>query len=381
MNMPTLSARPPVTANYDFFVAELHRLAQRIASGDVQVDAALNQLLTQLQAHADPRCTGLYVFGSALAQRLAGDLAQDANLYLRRFDVPQIELFNLLGRCMPIVALATQVANNALAQAMQGQAHPIVIDIGIGTGRQVAALMEGLAAQGQLPKQMTVIGVEPAAEALAAARSALFASASRLGTTLRFHGFAACSETLSDVDWQALEALCVTRPVVNAAFALHHIADDAQGHCQRNRVLGRLHALEPLCLVLSEPDVDHLEPRFGARFENCFAHFGAVFQLLDVLDLAQHERDALKVGFFGREIHDILGTPEAQRRERHETAAAWLQRLQATGFEVQPAANGLPASSHAAVLAVKDGQRVVLMAGGESVVSVMVAKPRAASTR
>ncbi len=371
----TVQQTPTDSTSFDQLERELHQLAQHVNSGDAQAEAALQQLLARLQAHADPRCTGLLVFASALAQRLSGGQAQDANLYLRRFEVPQIELFNLLGRCMPMARLATQVANDALVQAMQGQLHPVLVDIGIGTGRQMVALMEALASAGQLPRQMTVVGIEPAAQALNAARSLLFETAARLGTQLHFHGFAACSEALNGADWQALQAICITRPFINAAFALHHIADDARGLDQRGRVLRHLHALDPACLVLSEPDVDHLQPRFLARFENCFRHFGAVFKLLDELDLWQHERDALKVGFFGREIYDILATPEHQRRERHETTSAWLQRLGQAGFVAQAITSALPASSHPAVTVQAQGTCAVLKAGGEPLVSVLVAAP------
>ncbi len=343
---------PTDCADFEHFERELHQLAQTIDNGDAKAEAALQQLLVRLQAHADPRCTGLLVFGSALAQRLSGGQLQDANLYLRRFEVPQIELFNLLGRCMPMAGLATRVANDALAQAMQGQLHPVVVDIGIGTGRQMVALMEGLAAAGRLPRQMTVVGIEPAAQALDAARNALFQTAARLGTKLSFHGFAACSEALSSDDWQALEVLCVTRPLINAAFALHHIADDAQGQDQRGRVLKRLHALDPVCLVLSEPDVNHLEPRFGARFENCFRHFGAVFKLLDGLDLSQPERDALKVGlFWARDPrhpgHARTAAPRKARNHHRLAAAAGPGRFRRPG-RCQRAATQQPPRGHRA---------------------------------
>ena len=361
------------TPRHADLVRELHEAAALVDAGDATADAALRRLMASLQAHPDPRCTGLYVFAAALAQRLAGAAQQIANLYLRRFEVPQIQLFNLLGRHLPMAAMATRIANDALAAAMAGQAHPTLIDVGIGTGRQFALLLGELAQAGALPRRLTVIGIEPSRSALDQARATLAAVAAGLGVELQFHAHAASAEALSDADWQAIADACTERPLINAAFALHHIADDAQGAEQRSAVLRRLRQLDPACLLLAEPDVDHVEPRFLPRFANCFAHFGAVFAALDALPLTQAERDALKVGFFGREIADILASPEAQRSERHEPAARWQRRLQAAGFALQPASRPLPVDDSACALASQRPGHVAIQAGGTSVVAVFVA--------
>lgn len=361
------------------FAVALHDIAQRIGAGDAAAGPALRRLLAEMQAHPDPRCTGLVVFGAAMAQRLADGSGAEANLYLRQFEVPQIHLFNLLGRAVPFVGLATRIANDAIAAAIDGIAHPTLIDVGIGTGRQFALLIDELAAAGRLPQALTVIGIEPSAWALDEARATLEAAATRHGLPLQFFGFSASAEALEDTDWAFIAAACSAAPVVNASFALHHIADDADGRDLRNTVLRRLQALAPRQLVLAEPDVDHLEPRFFQRFQNCFAHFGAVFRTLDALPLDQADRDALKVGFFGREIADILSTPEARRSERHESAASWAQRLATTGFALLPAPQPLPASPSAAVAVVHRGQRMALQAGDEPVVAIFCAAPRAAA--
>lgn len=359
----------------------LHNVAARVGADDALARPALRALIGQLQSHPDPRCTGLLVFASAMARRLACDTLDQANLYLRQFEVPQIQLFNLLGRHLPMAALATRVANDAIAHAIAGQAHPVLVDVGIGTGRQVISLLGDLAAAGRLPARLTVIGIEPSVTALSEARAALSALAAGLGVELDFQAHACAAEALTDADWRDMARVCsvASRPVINAAFALHHIADDAQGREQRNAVLHRLRALDPLCLVLGEPDVDHMEPVFLQRFRNCYAHFSAVFGVIDDLPVSQAERDALKVGFFGREIDDILSTPEAQRSERHESAASWFQRLAATGFRVRRPACPLPDSAHPGVEVALCGARTVIRAGGETVVSVIIAEPVGAS--
>jgi hypothetical protein len=183
------------------------------------------------------------------------------------------------------------------------------------------------------------------------------------------------AEALTTADWQAIRAACSDRPAINAAFALHHIADDPQGRDQRSAVLARLHALQPRCLVLAEPDSDHLEPRLQARFGNCFRHFGAVFAALDALPLEQADRDALKVGFFGREVADILGPDERQRSERHESADSWTRRLVQAGFNLRVPQQPLPASGHVAVSVALNGARAEIAAAGVPVVAVFVAEP------
>lgn len=376
---------PVVIATPDFvsLEARLHGLARAIAADEPAAEPALRALLDDIGRSADPRAVGLYVFAGALARRLSGATQEQANLYLSRFEVPQIHLFNLLGRAVPFVGLATTIANDAIVRAIGDARDATVIDVGIGTGRQMGHLIETLAAGDCPPASLTVIGIEPAEWALDDARRQVEQAGRLHGIEVRFVAFAGTAEALGSAEWRRMQASCRGPVVVNASFALHHIADD-QGRDQRNRVLARLHRLQPTLLVLSEPDVDHLEPGFYERFRNCYAHFGAVFRTLDRLALEQADRDALKVGFFGREIADILSTPEAERSERHECAAAWLKRLSATGFDVR-VEGGLPpvpANACQAVRLARRAYHVSIDAIDEPVVSVFTAVPvRAGTTR
>ena len=97
--------------------------------------ATSHSLLEAVRRDDDPRAVGYYVFGAALARRLSKDAAEEANLYLNRFDVPQIHLFNLLAHEVPQVGLTTVIANRCIAGAIEGSAHPTVIDVGIGTAQ------------------------------------------------------------------------------------------------------------------------------------------------------------------------------------------------------------------------------------------------------
>src|SRR5881394_793759 len=62
-----------------------------------------------------------YMFASALCTRLGDERARDVNLYLRSFELPQIQLFNLMATRLPIVGLARQVANVLLERHLAGQ--------------------------------------------------------------------------------------------------------------------------------------------------------------------------------------------------------------------------------------------------------------------
>ena len=90
----------------------------------------------------------------SLNQTLAVGLA---NLYLSRFEVPQIHLFNVLGRAVPFVGLATRISNDAIMQALAAQLRPTLIDVGIGTGCQACLLLDSLAQPGRLPRRLTVM--------------------------------------------------------------------------------------------------------------------------------------------------------------------------------------------------------------------------------
>lgn len=378
--LPTTAQSTP-DASHEQLVAALRDVARQIDASDAGADAALRALMQRLDGHADARAVGLYVFAAGMARRLSGQAAAEANLYLGRFEVPQIHLFNLLGRAVPFVGLATRIGNDAILAAMAGQARPTLLDVGIGTGRQTVVLLEAMAAAGRLPRQLTVIGIEPSDWALDEARQHIEATAERLGTSVLFFGVVGTAESLGDADWHRVALACTARPVVNASFALHHIADDAGGRDRRDAVLARLHALKPRLLVLAEPDVDHREPGFLARFENCLRHFGAVFATLDRLPLAQADRDALKVGFFGREIADILGHPETQRSERHESSVSWARRLLAAGFRLRPATGLADEQAVPGVVAVRErAGRVSLDAQDEPVVAIFMAEPVPAAT-
>lgn len=293
----------------------------------------LNRLLDKLNDDNHFNAVNYLVFARAIAQRLAGSIAAKANLYLEQYDLPQIHLFNLLAEDVPLVSTVSQLVTNLLADICQQQEEVTFIDIGIGTGRQVVDLLTQLGRDRLLPKRFVVIGIEPSQWSLDLARQNCKEAAFKLGVEMKFVPLCKGIEELTPREWEYLKQSC-QNPAINASFALHHISD-INGRDVRTLVLQRLRSLNPALMVLSEPNVNHLEQDFSQRFYNSWQHYGTTFRLIDSLSLKQRDKNALKAGFFGREIIDVLAVSEENRTERHEDTSSWLHRLKASSFQIK----------------------------------------------
>ena len=323
------------------------------------------------EAGSDPEGLQDYIFASALSRRLDPARSAEINLYLQQFELQQISLFNLLAEHLPSVRLSVEVANEILAGFLAGWDEVALLDLGIGTGRQEAAVLRELASRGQLPRRLTVFAVEPDAASLRAAEAALRATADELGVELEFHALNLIAEELRDEHW-ALFGSARGPLVMHAAFAAHHILDRGNGYCARTEFFRRLRQLGPLAVVLCEPSSDHHTHLLGERFENCWRHFGLTFDLVDRAGLPAREAASIKM-FFAREIQDILGNAEETRCERHESASAWVDRLRRAGF-VPYGDFVLPDRIRHEVVAVKPREGYVGMDySGETLVAVICA--------
>jgi len=347
-----------------------------IADGQTEAaERALRIVLENVGDDRGPAAVETLIFGAALARRLSPRAVETANLYLTNYDVPQIRLFNLLARHVPTVFLASEVANELLVRACAEQAHPILIDVGIGTGRQMVAVLEALAAHDRRPSAITIIGIEPAKSALDLAAAQIADVATKHGLAVQFIPILGTAESLSADEWNKL-ARESTGAIINASFALHHIAD-VDGKDARTRVLRCLRGLSPSLIVLSEPNSNHHEPAFAKRYANCRHHFSTAFRVIDAQPIDAADRDALKVCFFGREIADILGNTEDQRSERHELTSSWRTRLWEAGFVSLPAAALPSPAGRGSVDVVPTDGAVGLAFEGELMVSVLCAGPGA----
>lgn len=272
------------------------------------------------------------LFLQPLLKRVHGEAhAEWKNLYLSDFEMNQIRLFDLMANKMPLVSSAGLIANTLLVNAIKDQEKATVLDVGIGSGQQMVRLIHQLANESSAIKSLRIVGIEPAAASLAdAERNVKEVGASR-EIDVEFMGFNRCSEDLDNQDWRAIRAAAEFL-VINEAFALHHVRSSASSSDLKHETLVRLKALNPKLFVLSEPNSDHHTGDYAQRFENCWNHFGLVFDVVDRIDAKDEEKQALKLHFFAREIEDILGTDDELRSERHETVDMWLTRLRLAGF-------------------------------------------------
>ncbi|MGE4288572.1 MAG: GRAS family protein [Salinivirgaceae bacterium] len=246
------------------------------------------------------------------------------NIYLKKYEVSQIELFDMLIKKFPFVTISQQIVNGAILNEMQDCSEVTIIDIGIGQGTQMANLIE-LATDLPVLKKLHVVGIEPSADALANAENNLKLLGESAPFTIHFYGVNAFAENF-DFKIPAPEG---DKIIVNASLALHHI----QTSENRFATLQKIKNLKPDAFFLIEPNVDHFEPNFYRRFQNCYQHFYSIFQVIDKLDLKPDYKNAFKL-FYGREIEDIIGKQDSSRFEKHEPAFRWIEKLNQAGFKL-----------------------------------------------
>ena len=350
--------------------ADLTALADHIAAGDLPAARAqLDALLATLAGRADPAALQAQIFAGAMAGTLGADAAAQANLYLRDYALSQIRLFDLLAGAVPLVSVAREVGNRMALDHLRGHDEAVLIDIGIGSGTQEAALVEALGALPDGPRRLTVYGVEVSADSLDVAEAQLAAAGARAGVEVRLHKWAQPADQLTEAQWAELRAAPGPK-VALSSFAFHHIGEGDNGEA-RDGVLRRLRAAGVGAVVLTEPDSDHLQDSYTGRLAQAWRHFGATFGVIDALDIDGSDRAALKALFFGREIADILGTVHGARAERHEGHATWLRRLHAAGFTPAARAAWLE-GIHAPVITICSvDEHVQVGHGGVGIVAVL----------
>jgi hypothetical protein len=248
------------------------------------------------------------------------------NIYLGKYDTSQIQLFNTLIEKFPFVKFSQQITNNAIVEEMQGCAEVTIMDIGIGQGTQVLNIIS-LATKLPELKNLHVVGIEPFAEALYKAEVSILSLNGKMPFEISFTGI---HDSVENVDFSSIKNMG-GKVIVNASLALHHIQSDSL----RKDTIAKVKAMNPSAFILIEPNVNHYEPDFYARFVNCYKHFYHIFQVIDRIEnIGNMEKNALKL-FFGREIEDIIGKDEKDRFEKHELATSWIDRLNECNFSIK----------------------------------------------
>lgn len=287
--------------------------------------------------------------------------------------------FRLLIQETPLVRFGHLGANMVIDHATHDHAALHIIDLGIGHGLQWDDLLVRLAARSVRPRvRITGIdlpspGVSPT-EALERTGARLAGLAASLGIAFSFEAIASAVETVERPLTQPGETM-----IVNAALALHHVADgDAVTDVALSRrvLLARLASWRPALLTLIEPDAAHNELPFAQRVIEARRHYGLVFDVF--AHLFPHdpaERRTLEHAFFGNEILNVVASEGAARVERHDRIDTWCRKMSEAGF--QALSLGALAASHATALALtgpftveRRGPALALCFGGQSVIGV-----------
>lgn len=255
------------------------------------------------------------------------------NIYLGKYEISQIQLFNILIEQFPFVKFTQQITNNTIVEAMAGNTEVTLMDIGIGQGTQVMNII-GLAKSVVGLEKLHVVGIEPFGDALQMAEKNIMA----MNESTPFEiTFTAIHDGVENVDFAVFKNL-PGKIIVNASLALHHIQSDAK----RSEAIAKVKSLNPVAFFLIEPNVNHFETDFYSRFQNSYRHFSHIFQVIDRIEnISNSDKNALKL-FFGREIEDIIGKDEKDRFEKHEPATHWINRLKMNSFSVKSGVFKLP---------------------------------------
>lgn len=313
-------------------LTQLYHLAQAMPDALTEDDKAeLNNIYRESITDLDnPAMLFIYTLSKAMMKHFAEEQSQE-HIYLQRFEIPQIRLFELLIQQFPLANLSQHCTNTLLIDALAQHTHPVLMDIGIGTGFQVTTIIEGLAKKsGSKVQTLTIVGIEPFADALIIAQENIQRVGEQVPFEVKLTTKVGFIEQLSLIDLNQMLPTGHDGLYVNASFALHHI----QQRAKRKMVFEILKVLEVDAFVLSEPNSDHFETNYSKRFQNCVNHYGALFRIIDTLPITATEKAALKL-FFSREIDDVLGNSEAVRVEKHYATAQWVELFAETGFQLQ----------------------------------------------
>jgi hypothetical protein len=274
---------------------------------------------------------------------------------------------------LPTVAMAGCIANEWLCHHLAGLDEAVLLDIGLGTGRQGVDLLRRLGAREDRPRHLTVIAVEPDAVSLRTAEHNLLEAAQTYGLDVHVLAFHSLVEELEPSFWPIVAAMPGTL-LVHSAFALHHVRGKVADDEARDGVLRRLRMLEPKALILVEPSLDVSTSDPEQRFRQGWRYVGLTFQLVDRLALPQEDRDAIR-RFLVRELEAVLDDSDDSRSKRYEHVRGWWRRLARAGFARDDVPTSLDLGSHPQMQPRRYPGYVGLDVSDETLVAVLCATP------
>lgn len=258
------------------------------------------------------------------------------NLYLgARPPGAQLRAFELLRLRTPLIPFAYAAANKALLHELPLDSEVTLIDVGIGRGGQVRALLRNPVAR-RCISRLHVIGVEPDSDAesehgaLELAGRQVLETAAEVGVQATFTPIAKRAELLRQADFPQMRG----RVLANAAFAVHHVVQSNRLELDRRGVLELLYGLGAETVVLTEPDTDHVEDRLPLRLLYAYRHYRSVAACLDAT-LAASDAQLVWTEFFAPEVRNVIGHDGNGRTERHELSGTWARHLESAGWRVE----------------------------------------------
>lgn len=274
-----------------------------------------------------------HIIAESLFRRLDSTLIEGRNIYVQKFDIPQIEMFYKMAQAYPQIYASHQVANQYLADRLRDLREVTYFDIGVGRGVQLQDLVTRLMLdQTSRVERMKVVALDPDPQNLDDTRDQLAAMQSALPFDIDFVPLCTVFEQLEPEMLEQIGEEARGGLAINAAYALHHTEHPLGDQDFRTELLQRLGRMRPRIFTLIEPSSDHDTESLVRRFHNCWQHFGTVFELIDESGLSPSERFHVKETFFGREIRDMFGASDRFRCERHEPYETWMLRLEKAGF-------------------------------------------------
>ena len=281
-----------------------------------------------LDGHAEDSEKFLSTLFLKALKKYVGNFSIDEHIYLKKYEMPQIQLFNILIKQFPFVKYSQEITNTLITRYLKNTEEAIVIDIGIGQGVQIKNLLQKSKELTNL-KCLHIIGIEAIPDALNIAGKSIEDISKDLPFDVKFTGLNALIENFDFSSLKSIIDRIGAKVIVNSSLTLHHI----QKLEERNLIIQKIRSLNPEVFFLIEPNVDHYEPNFYRRFHNCYQHFYHVFKVIDQLPIENTDKNGLKL-FFGREIEDIIGTGGSERYEKHEPAFRWIEKLKNNDFKV-----------------------------------------------
>ncbi len=299
----------------------------------IEIETLLDHCLNGLAEDSEKFLSALFI--KALRIHLEPSNIEE-HIYLKKFEIPQIKLFNILIEQFPFVKISQEIVNASLIRQIRESKSAVLIDIGIGQGLQMCNILDKLLDDNDI-ERLTIIGIEPFKDALNIATESIVKYTKKLPFEFSFYPIQGFIEKIDFTEIQTIISQFNGKVVINESLALHHI----QSMDERQKTIAKLRLLNPKAFYMIEPNTDHFEPDFYRRFQNCHRHFNHVFQVIDKLEISREEKNGLKL-FFGREIEDIIGKEESLRFEKHEPAYRWIEKLRIGGFRTANVFEGIP---------------------------------------